>query len=347
MEEIQKQIKNLQEKLKELVKPEKKIKNLVFSGGSSKGFSYLGVIKAFEEYGILDNLEEITGTSIGSLFGFFIVLKFRSSDLINIFIEMDLNWLHNINSDSVLNLINKYGLDNGSNMEKFISHFLEVRFPTKNPANITFLDIWNYNPIKLTMTGTRILQNIIEPELFNHILTPNMPIVKALRITMAIPPLFTPIETDYYHLADGGIVNNYPIDLYDIDDKMDYTLGVLSAEKTNKEKCKNVSDIYKSIVGYLIAKDTLKKQEKYSENTIVVEIELSLYQIFNLGIEDKINIINLGYHLTKQYLNIKNYKEKDKTTETDKDLDKDKDIIDTKEFNRKLENSLAKKMMKK
>jgi predicted acylesterase/phospholipase RssA len=338
MEEIQKQIKNLQEKLKELVKPEKKIKNLVLSGGSSKGFSYLGVIKAFEEYGILDNLEEIVGTSIGSLFGFFIVLKFRSVDLINIFIEMDLNWLHNINSDSVLNLINKYGLDNGHNVEKFIGHFLELRFPSKNPAEITFLDIWNYNPIKLSMTGTKIFQNIVEPELFNYLLTPNMSVIKALRITMAIPPLFTPIDTDYYHLADGGIVNNYPIDLFDMDDKMESTLGVLTAEKTNKEKCKNVSDIYKSIVGYLIARDTLNKKEKYSENTIVIEIELSLYQIFNLNTEDKINIINLGYHLTKQYLTLKNYKIIDKTI--DKIID---NIIDTKEFNRKLENSLAKK----
>ena len=339
MEEIQKQIKNLQEKLKELVKPEKKIKNLVLSGGSSKGFSYLGVIKAFEEYGILDNLEEIVGTSIGSLFGFFIVLKFRSIDLINIFIEMDLNWLHNLNSDSVLNLINKYGLDNGQNVEKFIGHFLELRFPSKNPSEITFLDIWNYNPIKLSMTGTKIFQNVVEPELFNYLLTPNMPVIKALRITMAIPPLFTPIDTDYYHLADGGIVNNYPIDLYDIDDKMEYTLGILTAEKTNKEKCKNVSDIYKSIVGYLIARDTLNKKEKYAENTIVIEIELSLYQIFNLNTEDKINIINLGYHLTKQYLTLKlkNYQNNDKTIDN---------LIDTKEFNRKLENSLAKKNKK-
>ena len=235
---------------------------------------------------------------------------------------MDLNWLHNINSDSVLNLINKYGLDNGNNVEKFIGHFLELRFPSKNPAEITFLDIWNYNPIKLSMTGTKIFQNIVEPELFNYILTPNMSIIKALRITMAIPPLFTPIDTDYYHLADGGIVNNYPIDLYDVDDKMESTLGILTAEKSNKEKCKNVSDVYKSIVGYLIARDTLNKKDKYSENTIVIEIELSLYQIFNLNTEDKINIINLGYHLTKQYLSLKNYQNNDDKENKEKNKEK-------------------------
>jgi predicted acylesterase/phospholipase RssA len=97
---IKEQIVLLQKKLKEMTNKEKIIKNLAFSGGSSKGFSYIGVIKALEEYGIVDTLEDITGSSIGALFAFLIVLKFHSSDLINIFIEMDLNWLHNINSDS-------------------------------------------------------------------------------------------------------------------------------------------------------------------------------------------------------------------------------------------------------
>ncbi len=330
---IKEQIILLQKKLKEITNKEKVIKNLAFSGGSSKGFSYIGVIKALEEYGIIDTLEDITGSSIGALFAFLIVLKFHSSDLINIFIEMDLNWLHNINSDSVLILINKYGLDNGYNVEKFIAHFLEVRFPNKNPFEITFLDLWNFNPIKLSITATRIYNNIIEPELFNYILTPKMTIIKALRITMAIPPLFTPIDNETYHLADGGIYNNYPIDMYS--HNMDNTLGILCIEKISKEKCKNITDIYKSIIGYLIARETLEKKTKYFDNSIILEIELSLYQIFNLTSEDKTNIINLGYQLTKQYLNIKEFKIKE--------IEEFKDFkIDTKKFSKKLESSLNK-----
>lgn len=333
LDNIKEQIILLQKKLKEITNKEKIIKNLAFSGGSSKGFSYIGVIKAFEEYGIIDTVEDITGSSIGALFAFLIILKFHSSDLINIFIEMDLNWLHNINSDSVLILINKYGLDNGHNVEKFIANFLEVRFPNKNPFEITFLDLWNFNPIKLSITGTRIYNNIIEPELFNHILTPKMSVIKALRITMAIPPLFTPIDNETCHLADGGIYNNYPIDMYA--NNMEHTLGILCIEKISKEKCKNITDIYKSIIGYLIARDTLEKKTKYFDNSIILEIELSLYQIFNLTAEDKTNIINLGYQLTKQYLNIKEFKIKE--------IEEFKDFkIDTKIFSKKLESSLNK-----
>ena len=40
---------------------------LCLSGGGTKGFSYLGAFKAFQEYGI--EFDMVAGTSAGSLFG--------------------------------------------------------------------------------------------------------------------------------------------------------------------------------------------------------------------------------------------------------------------------------------
>ncbi len=311
MEEIQNQIKKLQEQLKEYIQPKKTIKYLVFSGGSSKGFSYIGCIKALEEYGLINDLEEIAGTSIGGFFGLMILLKLRANDLISIFNYLDLNLLHNINSDSILNFINKYGLDTGLNLEKFIGLFLELRFPNKNPLDITFKDLWDFNPIKLSVFGTKIYKGLIEPEIYNHIISPKMSVIKAIQITMCLPPLFTPIERDDYHLLDGGLVNNYPIDLFDSDDKLEYTLGILCLEKLNKEKCSSLVDIYKSIITNLCVKETQNKIEKYKNNSIVIELELPIYQIFNLTIEDKNNIIMVGYQLTKQYLTLKKFEIKE------------------------------------
>ncbi len=317
MNEIELQIQQLQSKLNELKKKEKVVNNLVLSGGSSKGFSYMGVIRAFEEFNILDNLEEVAGTSIGGLFSVLIALKYNSTDLINIFMELDLNYLHNINSDSILHLINRYGLDNGENMIRFLEFMIGVRFPTKNPLDINFLDVWNYNPVKITLTGAIVYQDMIEQELYNHVLTPSMSIIKALRITMAIPPIFSPINEANYHLVDGGIVNNYPIDLFK--DKMDTTLGILCTDKISNEKCKNVVDIYKSIIVYMITKETLEKKNKYIDNTIVIESTINMFHIFTFTKEEKLNIIDMGYQLTKQYLTLKGYKEKNKEKEKEKE----------------------------
>ena len=330
MEEIENQIKQLNEKVKELKESslkgetkekekekekeikEKIIKNLVFSGGSSKGFSYMGVLKALDEFSILDNIQELAGTSIGALFCCFIVLKYHPDDLIKIFIELDLNWLHNINSDSILNLINKYGLDNGDNIIKFLELIFSFKFLNNNkpPSSITFIDLYNFNPIKITLTGSKVYQDVVELELYNHLLTPQMSVIKALRISMSIPPLFTTINEDKYHLIDGGIVNNYPIDLFK--NQKETTLGILAYETLENKKCNNAIDIYKSLVIHMIRRETQIKKEKYADNTITIEVGLNLFKIFNLTNEEKINVINVGYQLTKQYLNIKGFKSKPK-----------------------------------
>ena len=315
MEEIENQIKLLNEKVKELKgenkePKEKIIKNLVFSGGSSKGFSYMGVLKALDEFNILDNIQELAGTSIGALFCCFIALKYHPDDLIKIFIELDLNWLHNINSDSILNLINKYGLDNGENVIKFLELIFSFKFLNKPPSSITFMDLYNFNPIKITLTGSRVYQDVVELDLYNHLLTPQMSVIKALRISMSIPPLFTPLNEDKYHLIDGGVVNNYPIDLFK--DQKETTLGILAYETLENKKCNNAIDIYKSLVIHMIRRETKIKKEKYADNTITIEVNLNLFKIFNLTNEEKLNVINVGYQLTRQYLNIKGFKSKPK-----------------------------------
>ena len=40
---------------------------LAFGGGGARGFSHIGVIKAFEEYGL--EFDYIAGTSVGSIIG--------------------------------------------------------------------------------------------------------------------------------------------------------------------------------------------------------------------------------------------------------------------------------------
>jgi NTE family protein len=337
---IELQIKELQNKLKEIKKTDKKLKNLVFSGGSTKGFSYVGVIKCLDEFSLLDNLEEIAGTSIGALFSVFVCLKFHHEDLLNIFTELDLNWLHSINSDSVLHLINKYGLDNGDIMLKIIELFLAIRFPTKQASEVTFLDLWNYNPIKITMFGSKVYQGVIEPQIYNHETTPKMSISKALRISMSIPPIFSPINEESYHLVDGGIINNYPIELFK--DKLDVTLGILCSEKNNNEKCKNIIELYKSIIVFMMTKETFIKKNKYIDNTVLIESSLNMFNIFNISIEDKENIINLGYQLTKQFLLLKGYSIKkldnyyennDKNEKKDKNDKNDKEIKEQNKYN--------------
>lgn len=304
------------EKTEKPEKPkEKKIKNLVLSGGSSKGFSYIGVVKALEEFNLLKDIEEIATASVGSFFGFLLLLGFNSTEMTQVLLNINLDLLHNINSDSIINLVNSFGLDSGFNIETILELILESKFPGRPGRSITFLDLWKYKPIKLTVMGSKLYAGHMEDIQYNYLTTPEMSVIRAVRVSISIPPVFRPLEDHDHHLLDGGIVNNYPIDLFK--DQLDVTLGILCLTKPRKRKCENIYEVYKSIIGYLTSKSCREKKEIYRDNTIVVESELSAFEIFNIGDQVKIGLVNLGYQLAHQFLTFKDYQLKEEFTKQD------------------------------
>ena len=42
-------------------------KNLVFSGGGVRGIAYLGALEMLDEYGIIENIQRVAGTSAGAI----------------------------------------------------------------------------------------------------------------------------------------------------------------------------------------------------------------------------------------------------------------------------------------
>ena len=57
------------------------IKNLIFSGGSIRVLSYIGCLKALEEYKIIDNIETFTGTSSGGIFSLLLNLGYTFKEM--------------------------------------------------------------------------------------------------------------------------------------------------------------------------------------------------------------------------------------------------------------------------
>ena len=53
-----------------------KIKCLTFSGGGIRGLSYIGCLKALEEFNILAQTECFVGTSVGAIFALLLNLGY-------------------------------------------------------------------------------------------------------------------------------------------------------------------------------------------------------------------------------------------------------------------------------
>lgn len=157
---------------------------LVLSGGGARGFAHIGAIEEIERRGY--TIDSIAGTSMGALVG-----GVYATGKLNEFKE----WAYNLDKQEIFKLIDfsftSQGLIKGDRVLKAMKKFIP-------DANIEDLKI------KYTATACDMAQNkevvFREGSLYN-----------AIRASIAIPTVFTPVVSGNMVLVDGGVVNNIPI----------------------------------------------------------------------------------------------------------------------------------------
>tara|TARA_B110000495_G_C22932976_1_gene545504 strand:+ start:59 stop:952 length:894 start_codon:yes stop_codon:yes gene_type:complete len=279
------------------------IKNLIISGGSMRGFTFLGAIKYLEEIDILQNIETFTGTSIGACLSLCLSLSFSSKELIDIFTNLDIEKQRDITVDNVLNFFEDYGLDNGDKILNILKIIIDKKIKLLKKENlitedfnenITLRDLFNITKKKLTIVGCCL--NNMETIFYNYELTPDMKVLDAIRITFSIPFIFKPVLIDGKYYVDGGITNNYPIELFDSKE----SIGLVSVnKKIYNLKIENIEQYFISILWSSFFYELKKKIEMYKEITINIECELNSFD-FALDKLKKKELIDIGYYQTKE-----------------------------------------------
>lgn len=191
---------------------------VVLSGGGAKGMAHIGVLRVLERAGI--PVDIITGTSMGALIGGLYSIGYDAATLDSLVKEQDWKTLlsdkADVSSQSLaerdkqntyilsrpLSITKKArnaagGLISGSNLSQ-----LFTRLTVGYHDSINFADL----PIPFACVATNIVDNT-EYDFFSGNLS------NAMRASMAIPGVFTPVRKDSMVLVDGGLRNNYPADL--------------------------------------------------------------------------------------------------------------------------------------
>jgi len=271
------------------------IKNLVLSGGGQAGFSYIGVIKYLEETGHINNIQNILGVSIGSLFSLMISLNINSKQLGNLLTLVNTE-MGEINITNILSFFDTFGVDNGERITKLIKACIKVKLGNENA---TFEDLHNYNNDRnLLVLATNLTKQ--ERTIFSFEKTPHVELWKAVRASCSYPLYFQPIKIDEDLYVDGGVSCNYPI--YYFKNDIDNTLGISFihlADNSNNKKSDFVdyiSSIFKVIIG------SLEKHiiELYKEHTIQIKIPLSYLVDYKISRERKEELYELGYNEFKR-----------------------------------------------
>jgi NTE family protein len=187
---------------------------VVLSGGGAKGFAHIGALKVLMEAGV--PIDYIGGTSMGGIVGGLFALGYTPEALEQLVLRQD--W-QKVLSDEISRrnlsmkekeVHEKYffslpiidskirlplGLVSGQSVFNILSNYGSpgYKYADFNDFPIPFLCI-----AADIETGESVILN-----------DGHLPL--ALRATMAIPTVFSPIEIDGRLLVDGGLVNNFPV----------------------------------------------------------------------------------------------------------------------------------------
>lgn len=195
---------------------------VVLSGGGAKGFAHVGVLKVLEEAGI--PIDYIAGTSMGAVVGGLYAAGY-SSDMIDSLIKVQ-DWSYLMHDD----IYRKHQHASRRDHQKryIISLPYQLKFREKTgkvtlpPGVYVGQNIYTLF-LKLTAGYQHDLNFDDLPIPFGcvaadvrtgkEVVLREGSLPKAIRASMAIPGMFTPVEKDSMLLIDGGVINNFPVDL--------------------------------------------------------------------------------------------------------------------------------------
>ena len=221
------------EKIKESINiffGKKIYKNLVFKVGGVRGVAYMGALEVLEEYGVLQDLERVAGTSAGAIAATLVSLRKNSQQTFELFNSLDLSKVpqksindngRNIvllkNSANYSRLFEKFGWFSSQYFQDWLGEVIAEN--CRGNRRATFRDFQEYGFRDLHVIATNLSQHRAEE--FSIVTTPDVAVVDAVRMSMSIPLYFEALQFDgkrfgngdYY--VDGGLYNNYPVHVFD------------------------------------------------------------------------------------------------------------------------------------
>lgn len=205
---------------------------LVFSGGGVWGVAYGGAAKALDEAGVFSKIEQVAGTSAGSIAALLTALKYTPTELRKIIANTP--FASFAEDPQILDFLDTYGLFSSQPVAKWLTAQIQSAGANFNPpqswtGDETFTDLAKVSDIGLRIFTTDLnTRSTVELSVAK---TPTVRLVDAVRSSMSIPAFFQTFQfpggvpnADSY--VDGGVILDYAIDTYDGEGSPDEVLGL-------------------------------------------------------------------------------------------------------------------------
>lgn len=209
------------------IRPPRLKVGVVLGGGGAKGASHIGVLKYIEDMGI--PVDYVAGTSMGSIIGGLYALGYSPEELTQLIADM--NWSEYIGNKIDRPMMSEEMRQRNSTLllqvpfshESLLDHDPNSKFISQLPSayvnNSSLINLFNdlcvgyqeemdFNdlPIPFACVATDMITG-------KEVVLRSGSVPTAMRASMAIPGVFSPVTIGDMVLADGGLVNNFPADV--------------------------------------------------------------------------------------------------------------------------------------
>lgn len=224
---------------------------LVLSGGGAKGIAHIGVIQALEDNDI--PIDFITGTSMGSIVGGLYAAGYSTDEMMELLLSDGFSkWSTGQIDESLTYYFSKPKPTpamlnihfNINDSIKMSPNILPRSLINPLPMNFAFMELFapytaqcNGNFNKLFVPFRCVASNVYQK---HKIVFDGGDLGDAIRASMSFPIVFAPIKIDGKYAFDGGIYDNFPIDVMREDFAPSFMIGINVS--TGEDESANAED---------------------------------------------------------------------------------------------------------
>lgn len=283
-----------------IAQPKAQSVGLILSGGGARGVTHIGVIKALEEHGI--PIDYITGTSMGAIVGAMYAMGYNMEDLITILKsdefkrwstgDMDPNYVYYYrNLDQKPSLVDFNFNLNNKDSTKIKANILPTNLISPIQMNFAFLELFSQATAnssgdfdKLFIPFRCVASDVYAKE---AVVLRDGSLGDAVRASMTFPFVYKPITIGERLLFDGGIYNNFPVDVMKEEFSPEFIIGSVVSRNPDKP---NEDDLIQQITNMIMSKTDYTIP---IEEGLLFEFDLRHINTFDFSAIDE--LIQIGY----------------------------------------------------
>lgn len=233
----------------------------VFQGGGMKGIAYIGAICALEENHF--KCVRAAGTSIGAVFASLLMCGYSGKELAYISKCINFQDFLYMPTKKISSLIQDKGLYHSS----IIEYELDRLYSYKGYKTVN--EIIHKEPIlKVVATDTTLKREIVLPDDLSlyQIDSNYFTIARMVTLSLLYPGVFKPLRLGNSIIVDGGVINNFPTNVYQLkDNELGIAFQILNKPKKKEKTDYQYLKIDTSTIG------TLKFKINYADKATLFE----------------------------------------------------------------------------